>query len=143
MKIIFDYNRTIFDPEADNIYPGVIELLKKLSVHHELFLVSRNEPKRKKRLEELSIKGYFRKIEFVNEKSKQVFKEISGDTKNVIVVGDSIADEIKIGNELGYITVRLKKGMFAEKSPTNKDEIATYNIHNMSELENIIRGYEK
>jgi FMN phosphatase YigB (HAD superfamily) len=143
MKIIFDYNRTIFDPETDNIYPGVIELLKKLSVYHKLFLVSRNEPERKKRFEDLHIKDYFQKIAFVNQKSTEVFKEISGDTKNVIVVGDSIADEIKIGNQLGYITVRLKKGMFAEKSPTNKDEIATYNIHDMSELENIIRDYEK
>ena len=62
MKIIFDYNRTIFDPETDNLYLGVLELLQKLSSKYELFLISRNEPTRKKRLEELNIKNYFQKI---------------------------------------------------------------------------------
>lgn len=143
MKIIFDYNRTIFDPETDNLYLGVLELLQKLSAKYELFLISRNEPARKRRLEELNIKNYFQKISFVNEKSKQILEEISGNTKNVIVIGDSISDEIKIGNQLGFITVRLKKGKFATEIPKNKDEIAKFNITNISDLENIISSYEK
>lgn len=143
MKIIFDYNRTIFDPETDNLYPGVLELLQKLSAKYQLFLISRNEPARKRRLEELNIKNYFQKISFVNEKSKQVFEEIGGNTKNVIVVGDSISDEIKIGNQLGFITVRLKKGKFSSEIPKNKDEFAKYEITDINELESIILSYEK
>jgi hypothetical protein len=56
MKIIFDYNRTIFDPDTDNLYFGVLDLLQKLSQKYELFLISRNEPTRKGRLEKLNIK---------------------------------------------------------------------------------------
>lgn len=143
MKIIFDYNRTIFDPDTDNLYCGALELLQKLSIRHELLLVSRNELMRKERLEELDIKKYFQKIVFVHEKSKQIFEEIAGTTKKVMVVGDSIRDEIKIGNQLGYITIRLKKGKFAMEIPKDDDERARYEIADMSELENIITRYEE
>lgn len=143
MKIIFDYNRTIFDPDTDNLYSGVLELFKKISIKHGLFLISRNEPSRKDRLEKLNIKKYFQKVLFVNEKSKHLFKEITGDTKNVIVVGDSISDEIKIGNQLGFITVRLKKGKFATEIPKNKNEFAKFEITDINELETIILNYEK
>lgn len=143
MKIIFDYNRTIFDPDTDNLYCGALELLQKLSVRHELVLISRNELMRKERLEELDIKKYFQKIVFVHEKSKQIFEEIAGTTKKVMVVGDSIRDEIKIGNQLGYITIRLKKGKFAMEIPKDDDERARYEIADMSELENIITRYEE
>ncbi len=143
MKIIFDYNRTIFDPDTDNVYPGVLELLQRLSARHELVLVSRNEPARKKRIEELTITNYFQKIVFVNEKSKQLFKEIAGNEKKVMVVGDSISGEITIGNQLGLITVRLKKGKFAVEIPKDNNELARYEITDINELENIIARYEE
>ena len=143
MKIIFDYNRTIFDPDTDTLYPGALELLQRLSARHELVLVSRNEPARKKRIEELTITNYFQKIVFVNEKSKQLFEEITGNEKKVMVVGDSIHDEIKIGNQLGLITVRLKKGKFAVEIPKDDDERARYEIMDINELENIIARYEE
>ena len=138
MKIIFDYNRTIFDPETDDLYPGALRLLQKLSIRYELFLISRNEPARKKRLEELNIKNYFQKIIFVNEKSKKVFKKIAGDTKDVIVIGDSMSDEIKIENQLGFVTIRVKQGKFSMETPKSKSEIAKFEITDINELENII-----
>ena len=143
MKIIFDYNRTIFDPDTDNLYPGVLNLLQKLSEKYELFLISRNEPLRKKRLEELTIKNYFKKILFVDTKTKQIFEEIVGDANSVIVVGDSISDEIKIGNQLGLTTIRLKKGKFATETPKDTYEIAQFEIADINELENIILNYDK
>ena len=143
MKIIFDYNRTIFDPDTDNLYPGVLNLLQKLSEKYELFLISRNEPLRKKRLEELTIKNYFKKILFVDKKTKQIFEEIVGDANSVIVVGDSISDEIKIGNQLGLTTIRLKRGKFATETPKDVYEIAQFEIANINELENIILNYDK
>ncbi len=143
MKIIFDYNRTIFDPDTDTTYLGVLDVLKRLSLKHELFLISRNEPARKKRVEELNIKNYFQKIIFVDEKSVKIFKEIAGDTKKVVVIGDSIRDEIKIGNQLGFFTIRLKKGKFATEVPRDKNEVAKLEITDINDLENIIVQYEK
>ena len=143
MKIIFDYNRTIFDPENNGLYPGVFELLKKLADKHELFLISRNEPSRKDRLEELGIKNYFKKTMFVDEKNTGIFKDLIGDSKNVLVVGDSLRDEIKTGNKLGLLTVRLKKGRFANEIPASPEEKPMFNISETTELEKIILNYEK
>lgn len=143
MKIIFDYNRTIFDPDIDALYPGVLDLLSTLSQKNKLFLISRNEPARKDRMKELGIEKYFQKVAFVAEKSPREFQEMAGDGKNVLVVGDSITDEIKIGNRLGFITVRLKKGKFAMETPMQQDEIAIHDIFDILDLEKVISTYEK
>lgn len=143
MKIIFDYNRTIFDPEKNNLYSGVFEMLKRLAGKHELFLISRKELSRKDRFEKLGIKKYFQKIRFVDEKNIETFKALIGDSKKVLVIGDSIRDEIKIGNRLGLITVRLKKGRFANEMPASPEEKPMFNISKITELEKIILNYEK
>jgi len=143
MKIIFDYNRTIFNPDTDKLYPGVLGLLSKLSSKHELFLISRAEPGRKNKIEKLNIKRYFKKIIFVAEKSQKIFKKITGNEKEIIVVGDSIKDEIRIGNQLGFLTVRLKKGKFSLEIPRNKNEIPNFEISSINQLKNIISSYEK
>lgn len=98
---------------------------------------------REMRLKELGIKGYFQKVMFVDEKSKRIFEEIAGNTEKVMVVGDSIADEIKIGNQLGFVTVRLKKGRFAVKIPKDNDEMANFEITDIQDLENILLHYER
>lgn len=143
MKIIFDYNRTIFDPEKNNLYSGVFEMLKRLASKHELFLISRNEPSRKDKFEKLGIKNYFQKTTFVDEKNTEMFKDLIGDSKKVLVVGDSLRDEIKIGNKLGLITVRLKNGKFANEIPVSLEEEPMFNISEITELEKIILNYEK
>lgn len=142
MKIILDYNRTIFNPETDDLYPDVLDLLIKISKNHELFLISRNEPQRKERLKDFDIANYFKQILFVDNKSYEVFEEIAGESKNVFVVGDSISDEIKIGNQLGLITIRIKQGKFAKDMPRENDERAKFEIANISELGKIISIYE-
>ena len=143
MKIILDYNRTIFDPEKNELYSGVFEMLKRLANKHELFLISRNEPNRKDWFEKLGIKNYFQKTIFVDEKNAEIFKDLIGDSKKVLVVGDSIRDEIKIGNNLGLIAIRLKKGKFANELPASLEEEPMFNISEITELEKIILNYEK
>ena len=72
MKIIFDYNRTIFDPETDDLYQGVFELISDLSKKYELYLVSANEPRRKEKIKDLNIDSFFKGIFFVENKSLEV-----------------------------------------------------------------------
>lgn len=142
MKIILDYNRTIFNPETDDLYPDVLDLLIKISKNHELFLISRNEPQRRERLKDFNIANYFEQIFFVDNKSQEVFEGIARGSKDVFVVGDSIGDEIKIGNQLGLITIRIKQGKFADDTPKEIDEQAKFEITNISELGKIISIYE-
>lgn len=143
MKIIFDYNRTLFNPETDALYPGVLELLATLSERCELCLVSKNEPARKKRFKEFGIEKYFKVIAFVNEKSKQIFQEITVNEEDVLVVGDSIGSEIKVGNQLGFITIRVMTGKFATQVPKDEYEVAKYEVGRIMDVEKIIAVYEK
>ncbi len=143
MNIIIDYNRTIFDPETNTLFSGVLELLQRLSKNYPLFLVSRNEPGREEQFRSFNIQQYFERVVFVDEKNTQLFQELGTGSNQVIVIGDSIRDEISIGNSLGFITVRVKQGKFANEVSGSEKEVPTHAISAIQDLENIISLYEK
>lgn len=142
MKIILDYNRTVFDPETNQLFPGVYELLTNLSQNHTLFLVSMNEPERRDRLEALGINKFFSKTIFVNEKTEEVFMKLVGGSIDVVVAGDRVADEIRIGNMLGFVTVWVQQGKFGKEGPRIKQEEPTYTINKITDLVKILSQYE-
>lgn len=142
MKIIFDYNRTIFNPDTQELYSGAFELLSDLSNNHELFLISQNEPGRKEKLESFGISKFFKKIVFTDNKSPEVFQEIVDFEKNVIVVGDRVHGEITIGNKLNYITVWIMQGKFSNDYPVNIEQKPKHAIFEISELKEILKRYE-
>lgn len=142
MNIILDYNRTLYDPDANALYRGVPELLERLATKNTLFLVSRNEPGRQDRLEELGIKSYFRDIAFVEDKTIELFSTMSNGGKETCVVGDRIREEIRLGNDLGLITIWVRQGKFAEEIPANSSEKPTHAIRSIIDLEKILTAYE-
>jgi len=142
MKIIFDYNRTIFNPDRQELYSGVFELLDNLSNKHELFLISKKEFGRKEFLDSSGISGFFKKIVFIEDKSSETFKEIVGDKNDVIVIGDRVRGEISIGNNLNYITVWIKQGKFSSEEPTSEEQKPKHVINDISELKEILKQYE-
>lgn len=143
MKIIFDYNRTIFNPENDALYPGAFDLLKKLSGIHELFLISTHEAGRKDRFNELGIEKFFKSVVFTNQKTEEVFNSFGSHTEKTFVVGDSIRNEISIGNVLGFITICVLKGKFADEIAISKEERPNHTIKELVEIEEILANYEK
>lgn len=142
MKIIFDYNRTLYNPETASLYRGVVSLLKNLSQENELFLISKKEEGRAARLQELGIAQYFQKITFVENKTTATFLALTGTTSNVLVVGDRIRGEIQLGNQLGFTTVWLKRGKFATELPEKPEEKPDYTITRITALASIITRYE-
>ncbi len=149
MKIIFDYNRTLFNPDTDSLYQGVIGLLKNLSKKNELFLISRNELGRKGRLQELGIENYFKKMAFVEEKTLKIFEDLICDERrpdnkaNVLVIGDRVKEEIFLGNQLGFITIWVQQGKFSNELPTKPEEQPIHTVKNIEDLKDIISKYEK
>lgn len=124
------------------LYNGVLEILKNLSSRYDLFLVSKNEPNRYDNINSLDISKYFKKVLFVEEKTTQIFKALAENDKKVLIIGDRVKGEISIGNELGFITVWIKQGKFADELPQNKDEIPKHSIDEINQLYKIIRIYE-
>ena len=142
MKIIFDYNRTIFNPETNALYDGVLELLQSLSLNHNLVLVSKDEMGREIKLKNMGIAEYFENTIFVKEKTVEVFKSLVKNDEKVLVVGDRVRGEICIGNQLGFITIWVTQGKFANEIPQKKNEIPNHSIEEIKQLYKIIKIYE-
>ena len=143
MKIIFDYNRTLYDPETKSFYPGAVALVSALALKHELYLISRREPERANYLEQSGLKELFTDIAFVEEKTVALFQRFAGGDKNTVVIGDRVTEEITIGNRLGLRTVWLKQGKFAAELPGNATEMPTETINCLADISALISQYEK
>jgi FMN phosphatase YigB (HAD superfamily) len=143
MNIIFDYNRTLFDPENGGLYESVYETLEKLSKEHKLFLFSYNEFGRDKFMKDVHIDNFFSKISLVENKDEKSMSLLIKDssTDRTFVVGDSLRNEISIGNKLGYETIWLRKGKFAFELPRNKNEEPSYIINSLGEIFEILKKY--
>ena len=133
--IIFDFNRTLYDPDEDTLIEGTLEVLTYFSKTHVLFLVSYKEGSRQNALSRLGIRKYFRDVYFVTEKTRTLFREITMGIKgDIYVVGDHISSEIAVGNACNMKTVWFKQGKFKSNTPRTTDETPMHTITKLSEL---------
>jgi FMN phosphatase YigB (HAD superfamily) len=140
MKIIFDYNRTIFNPDEESLYEGVLEVLNYLSLEHELYLISANEPGRRQKMKDFGIDGLFKKVIFVNRKSVDIFKLVAKEGEDVFVVGDNIYGEISIGNKMNFNTVLLNHHN-KKILPITTEHKPKHKIDNIYTLRDIVKKY--
>lgn len=125
--IIFDFNRTIYDPEINKVDNNAEMLLHKLREREFiLFLISRGGKERKNFINNLDIKKNFKEIIVSNEKSEadfiKIIKNNKINPKLSFVIGDQVKREITFGNKLGFKTIWLKKGKFSNIKPQKKVE---------------------
>ena len=136
--VIFDFKRTIFDPDTGKLIPGTKQVLLTLKKRDfDLFLVSHGSFK-KVLIDELGVGSYFEGIVISKEKSVEDFNKIitenNVDIKNSFVVGDRVRGEIAFGNSLGFKTIWLKKGLFAEELPSNYQERPNFIVSEIKEV---------
>lgn len=119
-RIIFDWKRTLYDPESHTLCEGAQELLAYLELQKiEMVLIGKGQPETVQDVIRLGIARYFSKIFFVGTtKSKELFSPfISEPSNDTYVLGDRVRSEIEIGNELGATTVWIKSGTYAVELP--------------------------
>ncbi len=141
--IIFDYNRTIYNPENGSVFPGAIELIQEYKdAGFKIFMVAKGGSERKKQVADLDISYYFEKVVIEPEKTKEDFigimRECEKDTE-FYVVGDRVRKEIKFGNQCGMTTIWLKNGKFASEEPGEKIEQPDYIISELEKMREIIK----
>lgn len=136
--IIFDFNRTLYDPDSDSLVNGVVPLLSYLSADFGLCLISKRSGDRESWIRELGISGFFKDIQFVDNKTIGTFQHcmdvLSLPAHNIYVVGDRIKEEIYIGNLCEMNTIWYKSGKFAEESFSTLDEIPDHTISDLDDL---------
>lgn len=137
--IIFDWKRTLYDPDARELYDGAQEIMKQLhSKRIRMMLIGKDQGgDMNAELDKLAARRYFERVLFTNQnKTPELFREFTQDVdlKDVWVVGDRVRSEIKVGNSIGANTVWLKSGKFAHEAPLDVIEIPDYTVSSLREL---------
>lgn len=142
--IIFDYNRTLFDPEKEKLIQGSkILLTEALFKGYVLFLVTRAEATGIQSVEEMGLRDFFTEIIVSEKKNICDFKKLIArqdiDISKSFVIGDSVQAEIRLGNTLGITTLWFRNGKFKDTIPSKKSERPTFIIRNFREVKKILK----
>ena len=142
--IIFDFYRTIFDPESSKLVPGTKTVLKSLKRRgFRLFLVSREEKSRKELIQSLGISDTFEQILLVPQKTAADFLNILStqkiSLKNSFVVGDRVKEEIALGNQIGLTTIWVKTGKFSTEIPRTQTERPTFTVTKLKDILKVLK----
>ena len=143
--IIFDFNRTLYDPDTSQVIEGGLELLEKLTLSgHKLALVCKKSASdRSEVIGSLGLDRFFCKV-LIIEGNKKVehFQDcllaMQLNSSEVAVVGDRVEEEICIGNRMGMVTVWFKQGKFSLILPTTMEQLPNYVIQSLGDVLNIV-----
>ncbi len=140
--IVFDFNRTIYDPERRQLLPDVNHVLKTAKERgYELHLISTANPSRAELIKSLGIAEYFMMVTITENKAKE-FSLLAADNDidkaASFVVGDRVRGEISYGNQAGLQTIWLRAGKFAEELPVLSHEKPRYVVEKLIEVLNIL-----
>jgi len=141
-RIIFDWKRTLYDPDHDELIEGareVLELLKEKSI--PLVLIGKGGKDMKLAVVKHKVKDYFDDIIFVgDEKSMKAFRPfiLKKMPEATFVIGDRVRSELEIGNQLGATTIWVKQGKFADEKPLDEVQEPTITVASLSELRDFL-----
>lgn len=144
--IIFDFGRTIYDPDTQGLFPNTIETLYRLTSRRlKLGLVSLAETddveKTAQQLVDLGIIQFFWAIDIiaksVNKKDfTKILKSLGLEDRpeKCLVVGDNLTKEILSGNAIGAYTVQTKQKLLHDSIPTDESQTPKTTINTIEEL---------
>ena len=143
--IIFDYYRTLYNPEEKEVSKETLQLLQRLKEKGlRLALISKKEQGREEEIKASPFFSFFSFVCFCEEKKvtdlETACRVLKVSKEEAIVVGDRVKKEITVGNQAGIKTVWLKKGKFAEEVPTKDTDTPTYVITQLNEVEKVIEN---
>ena len=145
--IVFDWGRTLFDNDANALFPDTKELLAHLAMKYTLTIVSISKPEhiehRERVINEHSLRPVFASIMFVGSNEKdaayaKTLQQLGVAPQETVIVDDRVVRGIAWGNRNGGTTIWLKKGKFGNELPNEKTGTPTHTIHELKELYKLI-----
>lgn len=136
--VIFDWKRTLYNPDSKTLIEGTLRLLKYLKqTNINIILIGKGGEEMYQETKRLKIQKYFSKIIFQKgKKNKKIFFPFVS-KKNpelTLVIGDRVRSELKIGNQLKTTTIWIKQGKFSKERPLNKNQKPKYIVFSVFEL---------
>jgi ribonucleotide monophosphatase NagD (HAD superfamily) len=139
--VIFDWKRTLYDPDSRELISGATELLEFLAENDvPMALIGKGGQEMHTELDRLSLRSYFFSVLY-REGNKQpdwYVDTISGFHSGMIFVGDKPDSEIQVGNRLGSCTIRVRQGEFADEEPMTPEEVADYTVSSLRQTQQLI-----
>lgn len=146
--IIWDFNRTLYNPDAAKLIKGAVEVLVYArQKNYTGILFSKNKVGAmpiKEQLESLDINEYFQAIiesEGKNIKDiEQLLLFYPPDKTKSYLISDRAQTDISVGNALGFKTVWFKNGKFACDLPRTAEETPLFTIDKLIEFKHILES---
>ncbi len=142
-SIIFDFNRTLYNPETNSLEPGAEEMI--LYFYNrgwKVYVVAKSGEGREEMIQRTPFAPYLRKVIVAPTKRVEDFRACADDAgmplEDIVVVGDRVKSEIRIGKQLGMLTVWYRKGKFADEEPDSPMEEPDEIITDLCELKNFL-----
>lgn len=142
--VIFDWKRTLYDPDSHTLIKGakdILELLRNTKV--DTILIGKGGEDMHEEIKRFKLRKYFTNILFVmGEKDLKVFKPyvLGKKPRNTIFIGDRVRSELAIGNLLGATTIWVKQGKFEDELPENYNQKPDYTINSLIECLNLLKN---
>lgn len=144
-NIIFDWKRTLYDPDNKVLIDGARELLDFLkSKDIPMVLIGKGGDDMQQEVDRLGVGGHFQKIVFAQgEKDPNTFVAYVSkeDPKKTLFIGDRVRSELEIGNKLGATTIWVRAGKFAAELPENKDQEPEYTVNSLAECLKLLKTF--
>lgn len=141
---IFDWKRTLYNPEKRVLIDGAVELLNYLAYGNRLVLVGKGDDGMRAETERLDVTQFFADIQFVEgEKDAVMFSALidKAHPERTIVIGDRTRSELAVGNLLGARTIWVRQGKFRNELPEAPVFAPDYTVGSLSEVLAIVREF--
>lgn len=142
--VIFDWKRTLYDPDKKILIAGALDFLEFLKGKNiPIVLIGKGGEDMNGEVDRLGVRQYFEEIVFAEgEKDPKIFaKYLTKNPKNTWFIGDRVRSELEIGKRLGAITIWVKQGKFADELPENKEQEPDCTVSNLSECQLLLKKH--
>lgn len=141
---IFDWKRTLYDPDTHVLIDGAIELLNYL---HQvsgtrLILVGKGSDDMHKEVVRLGVNDYFTDIKFQEgDKDTALFADFVDkfEPRKTIFIGDRTRSELAAGNSLGAVTIWVRQGKFSDELPESPVYVPTHTVSSIGDVLAVIK----
>lgn len=142
--VIFDWKRTLYDPDQQVLIDGTKELLDLIkSKNIPMVLIGKGGDEMDEEVSRLEVKEYFKQIIFAEgTKDPHMFMPyISEDnSKKTLFIGDRVRSELEIGKRLGATTIWVKQGKFVLEEPLNEDQKPVYTVSDLTDCKLLLQN---
>lgn len=140
---IFDWKRTLYDPDNRLLLSGACELVTELHTKgHKLVLIGKGDEDMYQEVDRLGMRDLFSEVIFKEgAKDNELFKPfVTPDPKDTIFIGDRVRSELAVGNSLHATTIWVRQGKFASEEPENDEQEPTYTVSSLAEIPPLLQS---